>query len=95
MFAGGAVVLAELGLLTLSRGALFTAPVVIVVFFAVVPGRLRHAAVLAVVGLAVAAGASTLLHVGDVLGNPHAAGGRGGRRSGAGDRARRGRWPAR
>ncbi len=72
VFAGGAVLLAELGLLTLSRGALFTAPVVVVVLFALVPNRLRHAAVLIVVGVAVAAAVPTLLHVSDVLGAPRA-----------------------
>jgi tetratricopeptide (TPR) repeat protein len=73
LFAGGAVALADLGLLTLSRGALFTVPVVIVVLFALVPGRLRNGAVFVVVGVAVAAAVPTLLHVSDVLDNPHAA----------------------
>src|SRR5262249_54157391 len=72
LFAGGAVALADLGLLTLSRGALFTVPVVIVVLFAFVPGRLRNGAVFVVVGIAVAAAVPTLLHVSDVLVKPRA-----------------------
>ncbi len=72
VFAGGAVALAGLALLSLSRGALFTVPVVVVVLFALVPGRLRNGAVLVVVAVAVAAAVPTLLHVSDVLSDPRA-----------------------
>src|ERR1700737_4800654 len=44
-FAAGAVFLAEVALLSLSRGALYAAPVMLVLVFAFLPGRIRTFAV--------------------------------------------------
>lgn len=49
----GATALAELALLPQSRGSLFAVPVAVVVYLLVVPGRLRAAAALATVAVAV------------------------------------------
>lgn len=62
-----AVVLAGMALLTVSRGATYATPIVVAVLLAVVPGRLRVTLIVAVVGLAIAATASALLGVGDVV----------------------------
>jgi len=61
--AGGAVVLAEVALLSQSRGSLYATPVMVVLVFALLPGRARTFALLAPVALGVAAGAPFVLRV--------------------------------
>jgi len=65
LLAGAAVLLAEVALLSQSRGSLYATGVMVVLVFALLPGRLRTFAVLVPVGLAVAAAAPWVLHVGD------------------------------
>jgi O-antigen ligase len=59
-----AVGLASLALLTVSRGAVYSTPLVLVALFVLVPGRVRHFYTLLPVGVAVAACAPRLLDVG-------------------------------
>ncbi|MBA2517084.1 MAG: O-antigen ligase family protein, partial [Solirubrobacterales bacterium] len=68
LFTTLAVVFAGTALLTVSRGATYASPIVVVVLLAAVPGRLRIALSVAVMGLATALTAAPLLHVGDVVG---------------------------
>lgn len=65
--AGGAVILAQLALLSLSRGALIAVPLTAIVFLVFFGDRLRHFAVLLVVALAAGAGVSAVLDVGDAI----------------------------
>jgi tetratricopeptide (TPR) repeat protein len=65
LLAGGAVVLADVALLSLSRGSLFATPVMIVLVFALVPGRLRTFATAVPVALGIGASAPLVLRVGD------------------------------
>ncbi len=65
LLAGGAVVLADVALFSLSRGSLYATPVMIVLVFALVPQRLRTFATAAPVALAVGATAPLVLNVGD------------------------------
>jgi len=58
-----AVGLASLALLTVSRGAVYSTPLVLVALFVLVPGRVRHFYTLLPVGVAVAACAPRLLDV--------------------------------
>ena len=67
VFAGGTVVLADLALLSLSRGALYTTPVMLVLVFALVPGRLRSFVVLVPIALSVGITTPAVLRVGDRL----------------------------
>jgi hypothetical protein len=67
LLAGGAVLLAEVALLSQSRGSLFAAPVMIVLVFALLPGRTRTFALLLPVAAGIAAAAPAVLHVGDRL----------------------------
>jgi O-antigen ligase len=67
LLAGGAVLLAEVALLSQSRGSLYATPVVIVLVFALLPGRTRTFAVLVPVAAGIAAAAKTVLRVGDDL----------------------------
>ncbi|MBJ7520639.1 MAG: O-antigen ligase family protein [Solirubrobacteraceae bacterium] len=67
VLAGGAVLLADLALLSLSRGAVLALPVLAVVLVAVAPGRLRHLAVLAAAGAGLAVTAPFVLDVGPAL----------------------------
>ena len=67
--AGGAVVLAEVALLSVSRGALYSTPVVLVLVFALLPGRTRTFAVLIPVAAAFAAAVPAVLHLGDRIGH--------------------------
>ena len=60
---GLAVLDATLNLMTESRGSVFTLPLVAVFYFAFVPGRLRSAAVLAVIAAAFAPVVQPVLHV--------------------------------
>jgi len=67
LLAGGAVLLAEVALLSQSRGSLYATPVMLVLVFAVLPGRIRTFVLLAPVALGVAAAAPAALAVGDKL----------------------------
>jgi len=71
LLAGGVVLLADLALLSQSRGALFSTPLVLVLVFAFLPGRLRTFAVLLPIALSIAASAPAVLHVGDSLAAHH------------------------
>jgi Flp pilus assembly protein TadD len=80
LLAGGSVLFWDLALLALSRGAVLAVPLTLIVFVVVVPGRLRHLAVLVPVALAAAATTPLVLRVGDriddrgdVVGALHAA----------------------
>jgi len=70
--AGGAVLLAGLALLSQSRGSLFSMPVVLVLVFALLPGRVRTFALLVPVAAGIGAVAPAVLAVGDRLHNGHA-----------------------
>ncbi len=65
LLAGGAVVLADVALFSLSRGSLYATPVMIVLVFVLVPQRLRTFATAVPVALAIGATAPLVLHVGD------------------------------
>ncbi|HTC60237.1 MAG TPA: O-antigen ligase family protein [Solirubrobacteraceae bacterium] len=65
LLAGGAVVLADVALFSLSRGSLYATPVMIVLVFAFVPQRLRTFATAVPVALGIGATAPLVLHVGD------------------------------
>ncbi len=65
--AGGAVVLAEVALLSQSRGALYATPVMVALVFALLPGRVRTFALLVPVAAGVGAAAPAVLRVGDRL----------------------------
>ncbi len=67
LLAGGAVLLAEVALLSQSRGSLYATPVVLVLVFALLPGRIRTFAVLIPIAAGVAAAAPAVLRVGDHL----------------------------
>jgi tetratricopeptide (TPR) repeat protein len=69
LLAGGAVLLAEVALLSQSRGSLFATPVMIVLVFALLPGRTRTFALLLPVAAGIAVAAPAVLHVGDRLEN--------------------------
>jgi tetratricopeptide (TPR) repeat protein len=65
VLAGGAVLLAGVALLSQSRGSLYATPVMLVLVFAFLPGRLRTFAALVPIAAGVAAAAPAVLHVGD------------------------------
>jgi tetratricopeptide (TPR) repeat protein/predicted secreted protein len=67
LLAGGAVLLAEVALLSQSRGSLYATPVMLVLVFALLPGRARTFAVLVPVAAGIAAAAPAVLRVGDDL----------------------------
>jgi O-antigen ligase len=67
LLAGGAVVLTDVALLSLSRGAVLASAVVLVLVFLLIPRRLRTFAVFVPVALAVGASTPWLLKVGDHL----------------------------
>jgi tetratricopeptide (TPR) repeat protein len=69
LLAGGAVLLAELALLSQSRGSLFATPVMLVLVFALLPGRTRTFVLMLPVAGGIAAAAPSVLHVGDHLRN--------------------------
>ncbi len=73
--AGGAVLLADVALLSQSRGSLYATVVMLVLVFALVPGRVRTFLVLIPVAAGIGATVKTVLHVGDSVhgGNVHAA----------------------
>ena len=65
--AGGAVLLADVALLSQSRGSLYSTPVMLVLVFALIPGRVRTFALLVPVAAGIAVCTPSLLHVGDDL----------------------------
>ena len=67
VLAGGAVLLAEVALLSQSRGSLYATPVMLVLVFALLPGRARTFALLLPVAAGIAAAAPAVLHVGNHL----------------------------
>ena len=69
LLAGGAVLLAEVALLSQSRGSLYATAVMLVIVFALLPGRVRTFAVLVPVAAGIRAAAPTMLAVGDRLKN--------------------------
>jgi tetratricopeptide (TPR) repeat protein len=69
LLAGGAVLLADLSLLSLSRGSLYATPVVLILIFVLLPGRLRTFAVLVPVAMGVGVAAPAVLRVGNHLKN--------------------------
>lgn len=67
VLAGGAVLLAEVALLSVSRGSLYATPVMLVIVFALLPGRARAFALLVPVAAGIAVGVPAVLHVGERL----------------------------
>jgi tetratricopeptide (TPR) repeat protein len=67
VFAGGAVLLAEVGLMSQSRGSLYATPVMLILVFALIGARTRTFALLVPVAAGIAAAAPAVLHVGDRL----------------------------
>jgi len=67
LFAGGAVLLADVALLSQSRGALFSVPIVVVLTFVLVPGRVRLLTAFVPVAGAVAVTVPLVLEVQDRL----------------------------
>ncbi len=69
VFAGGAVLLTEVALLSQSRGSLYATPVMLVLVFALLPGRIRTFTTLVPVALGIAAAAPAVLRVADHMNN--------------------------
>jgi tetratricopeptide (TPR) repeat protein len=69
LFGGGAVLLADLALLSQSRGSLYATAAMLILVFALLPARLRTFLVLVPVAIGVGATTPTVLHVGDRLSN--------------------------
>jgi tetratricopeptide (TPR) repeat protein len=67
VLAGGAVLLAAVALLSQSRGSLYATPVMLVLVFALLPGRLRSFAVLVPIAAGIAAIVPIVLRVGTRL----------------------------
>ena len=67
LFGGGAVVLADLALLSQSRGSVYASAVMLIVVFALIGERLRTFAVLVPVAAGIGLSAPSLLRVGDHL----------------------------
>jgi tetratricopeptide (TPR) repeat protein len=67
LLAGGAVLLAEVALLSVSRGSLYATPVMLVLVFALLPGRTRTFALLVPVAAGIGAAVPSVLHVGERL----------------------------
>jgi len=67
--AGGAVLLAEVALLSQSRGSLYATPVMLVLVFALLPGRVRTFTMLVPVAAGIGVAAPAVLRVGDHLKN--------------------------
>jgi Tfp pilus assembly protein PilF len=65
--AGGAVLLAEVALLSQSRGSLYATPVMLVLVFALLPQRTRTFALLVPIAAGIAAAAPAVLRVGNDL----------------------------
>jgi O-antigen ligase len=67
LFAGGAVLLSGVALFSLSRGSLYSTPLMLVLVFALVPGRLRTFVALVPVAAGVGLAAPAVLRVSDRL----------------------------
>src|SRR6202163_3417096 len=67
LLAGGAVLLAEVALLSQSRGSLYATPVMLVLVFALLPQRTRTFALLVPIAAGIGAAAPAVLRVGDRL----------------------------
>ncbi|HEY4897162.1 MAG TPA: O-antigen ligase family protein [Solirubrobacteraceae bacterium] len=67
LLAGGAVLLAEVALLSQSRGSLYVTPVMLILVFVLLPRRVRTFAMLVPVAAGIAAAAPAVLRVGDHL----------------------------
>ncbi len=67
VLAGGTVLLGDLALLSQSRGSLYATVVMLVLVFALLPGRVRTFVVLVPVAIGIGATTPTILHVGDRL----------------------------
>jgi tetratricopeptide (TPR) repeat protein len=67
LFAGGAVVVLPLALLSVSRGSLFAVPLTALLFLVLLPDRVRHLGVLLLVGVAATPALVAALDVGDAL----------------------------
>ncbi|HLL91813.1 MAG TPA: O-antigen ligase family protein, partial [Solirubrobacteraceae bacterium] len=67
LLAGGAVLLADVALLSQSRGSLYATPVMLVLVFALIPARTRTFALLVPVAAGVVAASPAVLRVGDHL----------------------------
>src|SRR5439155_7759569 len=67
LLAGGAVVLVDVALMSQSRGSLFALPITFVIFFAVLPCRVRSLAVLVPIAAGVGLTAARVLDVSDRL----------------------------
>jgi tetratricopeptide (TPR) repeat protein len=68
LLAGGAVLLADVALLSQSRGSLYATPLMLVLVFALLPERTRTFALAVPVAIGVGAAAPAVLDVGDRLG---------------------------
>jgi tetratricopeptide (TPR) repeat protein len=66
--AGGAVLLAEVALLSQSRGSVYAEPVMLVLVFALLPGRVRTFALLVAVAAGIGIAAPAVLRVGERVG---------------------------
>ena len=71
VLSGGAVLLAGVALLSLSRGSLYATPVMLVLVFALIPHRLRTFATTVPVALGIGLTAPLLLRVGDRIQSGH------------------------
>jgi tetratricopeptide (TPR) repeat protein len=67
LLAGGAVLLAEVALLSQSRGSLYATPVMLALVFALLPGRTRTFTLLVPIVAGIGAAAPAVLRVGDRL----------------------------
>ena len=67
LLAGGCVLLADLALLTLSRGYFYVTPIMLILVFALTPGRVRTFLVLLPVAAGIAVTVPAILRVGDRL----------------------------
>lgn len=65
LLAAGAVLLAEVALLSVSRGALYATPIVLVLVFALLPGRARTFALLVPIAAGIGVAAPAVLRVGE------------------------------
>jgi tetratricopeptide (TPR) repeat protein len=64
---GGVVLLADLALLSQSRGSLWATPVMLILIFALIPGRVRTFALLVPIAVGIGVTVPAVLHVGDRL----------------------------
>src|ERR1700685_890756 len=69
VLAGGAVLLAEVALLSVSRGSLYATPVMLVLVFAMLPERVRTFGLLVPIAAGIGVAAPAVLRVGDHLKN--------------------------